>query len=137
MSAKKNVFGNIKSLHFGGISFLMLFFSSWRFSFSSHVISLQPEKLPLAFSVLYICWKQISLVFFYLKMTFFPSLFKDIFTGNRILGWRFYSFSILKIFCWFLLFIVLTESHWWFKSLFPVFTSGSFQYFLYPWFLAI
>lgn len=70
-SKKSNFFGDGRSLHFGGISFLILSISSWRFNFPSHVISLQPKELPLAFSVMQIYWKQISLVFFYLKMTLF------------------------------------------------------------------
>lgn len=68
-SKKSNFFGDGRSLHFGGISFLILSISSWRFNFPSHVISLQPKELPLAFSVMQIdlsyvilwaLWKQLN-----------------------------------------------------------------------------
>ena len=64
----------------------------------SGIIFLQPEDLSLAFLLVDLRCQWILLSCVCLQRIFISySYLKDIFTGYRILGWQFFSFSLLKM----------------------------------------
>lgn len=79
------------------LRFLLLFFHPWHPMFSWGIICLVFEEQLLAFLLEQICWQWIFLVFLHLRVSLFHVL-RNIFTGYKILVWRFFSFSSLNVF---------------------------------------